>query len=40
MRRFALTRRDEWRRRQPLLSGLQRNFASRWGQRAWSERVV
>ena len=25
MRRFALTRRDEWRRRQPLLSGLQRN---------------
>ena len=33
MRRFALTRRDEWRGRQRLLPGLQRNFGSQWGQR-------
>ena len=28
MRRFALTPRNEWRQRQPVMSGLQRNFGS------------
>ena len=33
MRRFALTPRTKWRQRQLLLSGLQRNFGSQYGQR-------
>lgn len=40
MRRFGLTRSDEWRRRQPLLSGLQRNFGSQMGAAAWVEQKV
>ena len=33
MGRFALTPRNEWRQRQPVMSSLQRNFGSQWGQR-------
>ena len=38
MRRFALAPRTQWRQRQPLLSGLQRNFGGRLGQRRGSRR--